>query len=182
MVGLAGLEQHPPAAGSVPDGAGGAGDEREGLLGGAVARRQQLLVEVEEGGDGDRSGREAVQDGLGADGDAGVVGVAGARRDLRDGLTGECFQLLAHPGDTGAQVAEPPAAAGQAHDGALGPAHAAAQHAGLGLGDRSRASIAGGDLAAGPAGEQARPAETVEHAHDTPARRGGVAQHGDEPG
>ena len=49
VAGQAGLHQQPPAAGAAAGQPGGPGQQRQGLLGGPVAGRQQLLVEVEEG-------------------------------------------------------------------------------------------------------------------------------------
>ena len=65
VAGQAGLHQHPTVAPAAADQATGPHQQGQRLLGGPVARRQQLLVEVEER---DHVGRvELVQHRLGAD-------------------------------------------------------------------------------------------------------------------
>ena len=80
VLGQAGLHQHPPVAPPPADQPAGPHQQGQRLLGGPVARRQQLLVEVEER---DHVGRvDLVQHRLGADVDPGVVEpeVAACRR------------------------------------------------------------------------------------------------------
>ena len=69
VVGQPGLHQQPPAAGAAAEQAGGAGQQGQRLLGGPVAGREQLVVEVEEGHH--VGPRHPVQHGLGADVDRG---------------------------------------------------------------------------------------------------------------
>ena len=70
MLGQAGLHEQAAAAAPAADQPSGPGQQGQRLLGGAVAGRQQLLVEVEERHHVGR--RHLVQDGLGADVDPGL--------------------------------------------------------------------------------------------------------------
>ena len=94
--GQPGLHEQPDPGAPASDQPGGAGEQRQGLLGGAVAGRQQLLVEVEEG---HRVGLgHPVEHGLGADEHARAAPVVVVGRDLADRLPGERLELLARRG------------------------------------------------------------------------------------
>ena len=126
------------------------GEQRHGLLGGPVAGGEQLLVEVEEGDGGDRRGRQPVQHGLGADGDAGVGGIAVGRRSPRRRARRRGPRAPPAPGSRPARrfLNRPPPQA--RHTGGRSGPHAQAhEDARLGLGDGGAAALAVGDRAAG---------------------------------
>ena len=106
--------------------------QRQRLLGRPVARRQQLLVEVQEGhhvGRPTRCSAASVPDEHlgGGCGSAGHLARLGPGADLDHRTPGQRLELLAHPGHAGPEVLEAGPAAAQAHLRAHGPAAAAHQ-------------------------------------------------------
>ena len=145
---------------------GAADEQRHRLLGGPVARRQQLGVDVEEGDDVGAS--DAVQHGLGADVDPGRRPAARRRRPVtattgRPAAASSSSRSRVTPGT---QVGERRRAALQAHRRAHGAAAPAHQRAVVGEPDRRVAHRAAGQRPAAAAGQDPGPARRVVHAHD----------------
>ena len=176
VAGQAGLDQDPPAVRSRPEQPGGAGQQCEGLLVGSEARRQQLVVEVEEG---HHVGvRHTVQHGLGPDVHVGRRQVAGRVRSRHLHHRSPCRRLelvaqRAHPGPERGQRRR---AAALAHHRTLQAAAGAAQPAVPHLGHGGLAPLAALQRPARPAGQASGPAGRVQHAHHQPVRVHQVAQ------
>ena len=189
MIGQAGLHQQPAVAGPGPDPARRAGQERECLLRGAVARREELLVEVQERGEQHRwAGRQPVQHRLRADEDLPAAHHLGRRIDFDDlDPRQERRQVFPHPRHPEPQPLEPSRMAMQADDRTLEPATRAPQRAVLRLLDERAAPLAPGELVAGHAREEPRPAAAIQEAHRAPALvhrpvQGSGERPGEQPG
>ncbi len=151
---VAGLQEQAAAGIAVAEQLRGASDEGEGLLGRSVARRQQLLVELEER-DGAHRSAPPVQRCGGADDDPRVGEHGVARRHLAHRLTDEGLELLAHAPHAGAEVAQRGRAARLAHAGALGTTAAADEDGRIaGLAHGGAADLAARDLSTRAAGQQ----------------------------
>ena len=164
------LHEQPATVAASPGETGAAHEQRHRLLGGPVARRQQLGVDVEEGDD--VGPRHPVQHGLGADVDPGgrrQLGVGTGDGDHR--TPRRRLQLLAQPGHAGPQVGERRRPALQAHGGADRAAAAAGERLVVGHPDRRVAHRAARQRPAAPAGEDPRPPRRVVDAHDDLAPR-----------
>ena len=139
-------------------------------------RGEQLDVDVQEG---DHVGAgDAVQHRLGPDVDPRrrrrFVVAAGDRDDRPPGGR---LQLLAEPGHARLQVGEGGPAAGEADGRTNRVAAPADERAVVSQADGRVAALAPGERVARPAGEDARPAGRVVHAHHRPI---GAAQVGDQ--
>ena len=94
VVGQATLDEHPSSVRRAPaaDETRRAHEEPERLLGGAVPRREELLIELEERHESYRPGaidRHAVEDGLGPDEHVTGVDPIGRRVDLDHRVPGQ---------------------------------------------------------------------------------------------
>ena len=165
----------------IADQPGGPDQQGERLLGGPVAGRQQLAVEVEEGHDVGRP----------------RPGGAPPRCRRRPGASGSACPAVAAVTST---TSVPAAAASSSRSrvtpgrivrnrpaphcwhttGRSVPQRRQRSTSLVGLGDGGLAHLAAGDRAAGRAGQQPGPARGVEHAHDPRAARGGGASSGDD--
>ena len=162
VVGQPGLQEETPAPGATTDQARRAREQRHGLFGRPVARRQQLLVEVEEH---DHVGAaHAVQHRFGAheDGSSLLAGAVGSY--LRDGPAHERLELLRGARHTHAKRLEPGASARGANRRTRRAAPRAAQALTVLLHGRST-SLATHELAACDAREEAGAAFAVQDAH-----------------
>ena len=143
------LHHDPSAPCPRSDQPSGAGEQRHRPLGGPVARRQDLAVEIEERHDVGR--RDPVQDRFGADVHAGRrrrVGVGTGDRDRR--TTGGGGELLAQPRHPGTQVGKRRRTALEAHGGPCCATPAARQLGMFGVTgipqrDSTLATLAAGD-------------------------------------
>jgi hypothetical protein len=176
---VAGQERlHEQASGrsfpSWSDQPGGPHEQRHRLLGGTVARGEQLEVDVEEGDD--VGALDAVQHGFGADVHTGGrrwLGVPSRHGDDRP--AGGGLQLLAQPCDPGLDVGERRAPAHEARRWPYLATPPADQVAVVGEPDRGLAALATHERPARAAGEDPGPARRVVHAHDglfSPAEMG----------
>ena len=142
----------------------------------AVARRQKLLIEVEER---DHVGlADSMERGLGADDHPRrrfrpVDGRSTA--DIDNRLAREGLELLPHPRHAGSKVLEPGGMTVEAHGRARRRAPSAHERV-LGLGDGGIAPLARRQDAACGAGEESGSSGAVQHAHHTSRR----LEHSDE--
>lgn len=137
------LHQHAAPIGSGADEAGGTGQEGEGFLGGAVARCEQLLIEVEE--DHRVGPVDAVQRGFGSDDDArtGATSIGTAfRSDLGDRLADQSLEFLAHTVHPGTEILHAGTTAPDAQRGTDRSASEARESPVLSLHDRGRTDLA----------------------------------------
>lgn len=185
MLGHSCLHEHDASTGARPDESRRAYEEPEALFGGSVARREELLVEVQEGDEANRAPRfiaGPVERRLGPDDD-----VEGDQRGTRpvDGddlmMGHEPGELVPEPDDAGLERTESSAPAVSTPQLLHGLAPPAPQ-ASVALGDGRVATRATGRLTAGPAEQEVRPAPPVEHAHRSPTVVEGTMQRRSERG
>lgn len=144
---LSGLNNYPPATGTRTDHSRGADEQCHRLLGSAIARSEEFLIEIEEC---DHLGlMHTMQRRFGTHDDsrscpARISPALGG--EFRNRLAHERFELLAHPIDTGAEILHPCAAASgaeQRSDFVAAETHEAAV---LALHNGCFTALAGGDL------------------------------------
>ena len=143
--------------------AAGPYQQRQRLLGRAVARREQLAVEVEE-----HHGIgvvDAVEQRFGADEHIDTVrNRTGVRSHLGHRPLCECLDLLTGPGDAHTHVVQPSAPADETQHGTLVTASPAGEHTRVRiLLHRTAATLAACDLPARAAGQHLRPPGPVQH-------------------